>query len=309
MGTSYRSLPTDYPVPVCSGRTELCEAVLCDEWVSVPSGSEDLSYSIYRKKQCAVLTCVCLCGRVCVCPCGWMCAVLMCVCVWLGVQEEAEDDDEEEEDGDADDKEDGDEEDENDKSGVEDDGDGEAEGEGEGDGDGDGEDTGGLAQLMEAMGDEDDVKKEAEDEVVEDMKKEEEEEVAAEAMRGRDSSAKESEREADARPAKVPRKGGRFGGKGSAGAGGDADMDAPAAACGGKGGKEKSPPLPVKEKSPPLPASGKGRKRGAVEEDPVPAGKDEADVSMEESKEEDTVSICLYLSLSVSILYSQQSSI
>ena len=69
-------------------------------------------------------------------------------------------------------------------------------------------------------------------------------------------------------------------------------MDAPAAAGGGKGGKEKSPPLPVKEKSPPLLASGKGRKRGAVEEDPVPAGgKDEADVSMEEGKEEDTASI------------------
>ena len=51
MGTSYRSLPSDYPIPVCSGRTALCEAVLCDEWVSVPSGSEDFSYSNYRKNQ------------------------------------------------------------------------------------------------------------------------------------------------------------------------------------------------------------------------------------------------------------------
>ena len=25
MGTSYRSLPSDYPIPLCSGRTELCE--------------------------------------------------------------------------------------------------------------------------------------------------------------------------------------------------------------------------------------------------------------------------------------------
>ena len=51
MGVSYRSLPGDYPIPVCSGRTELCEQVLCDEWVSVPSGSEDFSYSNYRKNQ------------------------------------------------------------------------------------------------------------------------------------------------------------------------------------------------------------------------------------------------------------------
>ena len=43
LGISYRSLPGDYPLPVCSGRTDLCEAVLCDEWVSVPSGSEDFS--------------------------------------------------------------------------------------------------------------------------------------------------------------------------------------------------------------------------------------------------------------------------
>ena len=51
MGVSYRSLPSDYPIPVCSGRTLLCEEVLCDEWVSVPSGSEDFSYSNYRKNQ------------------------------------------------------------------------------------------------------------------------------------------------------------------------------------------------------------------------------------------------------------------
>ena len=152
-----------------------------------------------------------------------MCAnVCACLCVCVRVQaEEAEDEDDEEEDGDADDKEDGDEDDDNDKSGVEDEGDGDAEGDGEGDGDGEAEDTGGLAQLMEAMGDEDDVKKEVEEEGLEDVKKEEEEEVAVEALRGRDGSVKDSEREAEARPAKVQRKGGRFGAKGSAAAGGE----------------------------------------------------------------------------------------
>lgn len=50
-GVSYRSLPKDYPLPQCSGRTELCDSVLNDEWVSVPSGSEDYSYTHYRKNQ------------------------------------------------------------------------------------------------------------------------------------------------------------------------------------------------------------------------------------------------------------------
>ena len=36
LGMSYKSLPRDYPLPACSGRTPLCEAVLNDEWVSVP---------------------------------------------------------------------------------------------------------------------------------------------------------------------------------------------------------------------------------------------------------------------------------
>ena len=47
-----------------------------------------------------------------------------------------------------------------DKSGVEDEADGDNDGDGEGEGDGEGHVGGGLAQLMEAMGDEDDVKKE-----------------------------------------------------------------------------------------------------------------------------------------------------
>ncbi|EKX35432.1 hypothetical protein GUITHDRAFT_51608, partial [Guillardia theta CCMP2712] len=50
-GISYKSLPKDYPLPACSGRTELCEFVLNDEWVSVPSGSEDFNYTHYRKNQ------------------------------------------------------------------------------------------------------------------------------------------------------------------------------------------------------------------------------------------------------------------
>ena len=50
-GISYRSLPRDYPLPTCTGRTELCDQTLNDEWVSVPSGSEDFSYTHYRKNQ------------------------------------------------------------------------------------------------------------------------------------------------------------------------------------------------------------------------------------------------------------------
>jgi paired amphipathic helix protein Sin3a len=50
-GVSYRSVPRDYPLPSCTGRTELCDQTLNDEWVSVPSGSEDFSYSHYRKNQ------------------------------------------------------------------------------------------------------------------------------------------------------------------------------------------------------------------------------------------------------------------
>eukprot|EP00960_Hanusia_phi_P059804 764295-Hanusia_phi.AAC.3 len=51
MGTSYKCLPADYPLPTCAGRTELCDEVINDEWVSVPSGSEDYSFTHYRKNQ------------------------------------------------------------------------------------------------------------------------------------------------------------------------------------------------------------------------------------------------------------------
>ena len=50
-GVSYRSVPRDYPLPSCTGRTDLCDRTLNDEWVSVPSGSEDFSYAHYRKNQ------------------------------------------------------------------------------------------------------------------------------------------------------------------------------------------------------------------------------------------------------------------
>ena len=39
------------PLPSWSGHTQLCDDALNDEWVSVPSGSEDFSYTHYRKNQ------------------------------------------------------------------------------------------------------------------------------------------------------------------------------------------------------------------------------------------------------------------
>jgi len=50
-GPSYRALPKDYTSPVCSGRSELCTAVLNDTWVSVPTGSEDYGFKNLRKNQ------------------------------------------------------------------------------------------------------------------------------------------------------------------------------------------------------------------------------------------------------------------
>lgn len=38
-----------YVPPVCSGRTELCNSVLNDTWVSVPTGSEDGTFKSSRK--------------------------------------------------------------------------------------------------------------------------------------------------------------------------------------------------------------------------------------------------------------------
>lgn len=48
---SYRALPTSYPFPVCSVRTELERKVCNDAWVSVPTGSEDFSFKNMRKNQ------------------------------------------------------------------------------------------------------------------------------------------------------------------------------------------------------------------------------------------------------------------
>ena len=42
---------TVLPLPSWSGHTQLCDDSLNDEWVSVPSGSEDFSYTHYRKNQ------------------------------------------------------------------------------------------------------------------------------------------------------------------------------------------------------------------------------------------------------------------
>mmetsp|Transcript_41164 Transcript_41164/g.63431 ORF Transcript_41164/g.63431 Transcript_41164/m.63431 type:complete len:860 (-) Transcript_41164:67-2646(-) len=40
-GPSYRGFPAEYVRPTCSGRTELCNEVLNDDWFSVPTGSEE----------------------------------------------------------------------------------------------------------------------------------------------------------------------------------------------------------------------------------------------------------------------------
>ena len=49
---SYRSLPKNYPKPLCSERSEAEAAVLNDEWVSIPIGSEESSsFKHMRKNQ------------------------------------------------------------------------------------------------------------------------------------------------------------------------------------------------------------------------------------------------------------------
>ncbi|KAL3654153.1 hypothetical protein CASFOL_003834 [Castilleja foliolosa] len=48
---SYRLLPTNYPIPPASCRTEIGARVLNDHWVSVTSGSEDYSFKHMRKNQ------------------------------------------------------------------------------------------------------------------------------------------------------------------------------------------------------------------------------------------------------------------
>ncbi|XP_019452911.1 PREDICTED: paired amphipathic helix protein Sin3-like 2 isoform X4 [Lupinus angustifolius] len=48
---SYRLLPSDYPFPKASQRSELGAQVLNDHWVSVTSGSEDYSFKHMRRNQ------------------------------------------------------------------------------------------------------------------------------------------------------------------------------------------------------------------------------------------------------------------
>ena len=50
-GPSYRVLPKEYQMPKCSGRTELCQQVLNDIWISVPTGSEDSATFKNSKKS------------------------------------------------------------------------------------------------------------------------------------------------------------------------------------------------------------------------------------------------------------------
>lgn len=48
---SYRHLPDSYPSFTCAERTAADADVLNDEWVSVPTGSEDFSFKSMRKNQ------------------------------------------------------------------------------------------------------------------------------------------------------------------------------------------------------------------------------------------------------------------
>jgi len=48
---SYRRIPDDIPLPSCSGRTPLCDTVLNNRCISIPTGSEDFSFKATRKNQ------------------------------------------------------------------------------------------------------------------------------------------------------------------------------------------------------------------------------------------------------------------
>mmetsp|Transcript_21997 Transcript_21997/g.42715 ORF Transcript_21997/g.42715 Transcript_21997/m.42715 type:complete len:1011 (+) Transcript_21997:60-3092(+) len=48
---SYRRIPDDIPLPSCSGRTPLCDEVLNNRCISIPTGSEDFSFKSTRKNQ------------------------------------------------------------------------------------------------------------------------------------------------------------------------------------------------------------------------------------------------------------------
>jgi paired amphipathic helix protein Sin3a len=48
---SYRTIPPDYPPPVCTGRTQDEREMLNDKWVSVPTGSEEDCYFKNMRKN------------------------------------------------------------------------------------------------------------------------------------------------------------------------------------------------------------------------------------------------------------------
>eukprot|EP01116_Phalansterium_solitarium_P019014 TRINITY_DN5195_c0_g1_i1.p1 TRINITY_DN5195_c0_g1~~TRINITY_DN5195_c0_g1_i1.p1 ORF type:complete len:1266 (+),score=480.31 TRINITY_DN5195_c0_g1_i1:73-3870(+) len=50
-GPSYRAVPKAYVQPICSGRTELCNQVLNDQWISMAVGSEEGVFKNQRKNQ------------------------------------------------------------------------------------------------------------------------------------------------------------------------------------------------------------------------------------------------------------------
>lgn len=47
--TSYRALPSSVPIPSCSGRTALGDLTLNDQFISIPTGSEDFSFKSLRR--------------------------------------------------------------------------------------------------------------------------------------------------------------------------------------------------------------------------------------------------------------------
>jgi len=46
---SYRQLPDNIEIPPCSGRNSLCDLVLNNKYMSIPTGSEDFSFQTSRK--------------------------------------------------------------------------------------------------------------------------------------------------------------------------------------------------------------------------------------------------------------------
>jgi len=50
-GPSYRELPESFVKPVCSGRTEMCNELLNDIWLSVPTGTEDGYFKASTKNE------------------------------------------------------------------------------------------------------------------------------------------------------------------------------------------------------------------------------------------------------------------